>query len=63
MFKFFYFEAVGVPVLLKWDTNITTTNNIMVKQWLPQQAVLQHPNVKVWMVWFAGFYKAIHIIS
>jgi len=43
------FKAVGVPVLLKWDTNITTTNNIMVKQWLPQQAVLQHPNVKVFL--------------
>lgn len=44
------FKSLNVPIILKWDQNLTDIPaNIMVKQWLPQQEILAHQNLKVFV--------------
>ena len=44
------FKHLDVPVILKWDQNLTNVpDNMFVRQWLPQQEILAHPNVKVFV--------------
>ena len=43
------FEKINIPVIWKWDTGVTADvpKNVLIKDWLPQQDLLAHPNLKV----------------
>ncbi|XP_055374507.1 uncharacterized protein LOC129607504 [Condylostylus longicornis] len=36
-------------VILKWETDIGNSTNILVKNWLPQDDILAHPNLKLFI--------------
>jgi len=43
------FENINMPVIWKWDTDVAkdVPKNVLIKDWLPQQDLLAHPNLKV----------------
>ena len=45
------FSKLGKPIIWKWDEeNVSDIpSNVMIKQWVPQQDVLAHPNLKVFV--------------
>ncbi|XP_023320254.1 UDP-glucuronosyltransferase 2B19 [Eurytemora carolleeae] len=45
------FEKINIPVIWKWDTGVTADvpKNVLIKDWLPQQDLLAHPNLKVFV--------------
>ena len=44
------FEELGVPIIWKWDGVLAgMPKNVFVKQWLPQNDLLAHPNLKAFV--------------
>ena len=45
------FSKLRKPIIWKWDEeNVSDIpSNVMIKQWVPQQDVLAHPNLKVFV--------------
>lgn len=44
------FKALDLPIIWKWDAEVSgLPPNIMVSKWLPQQDLLAHPNLKVFV--------------
>lgn len=43
-------EFSDIKVLWKWDSdNVTMPNNVLTRKWLPQNDILAHPNVKLFI--------------
>ncbi|KAJ3662531.1 hypothetical protein Zmor_006876 [Zophobas morio] len=43
------FSELPYKVLWKFENNISTASNVMIKDWLPQQQILGHPNMKLFI--------------
>ena len=45
------FRELGFPILWKWDSEDLTgmPDNVLVKKWLPQNDILAHPNLRVFV--------------
>ena len=44
------FEELKIPIIWKWDDDISgIPNNVFVSKWVPQNDLLSHPNLKVFV--------------
>ena len=44
------FEELKIPIIWKWDDDISgISNNVFVSKWVPQNDLLSHPNLKVFV--------------